>query len=65
VDIKNNGIKEFSETGITLEDGTHHEFDVIAVATGFDVVTGVMTQLGLQSIDGAVLEKEWKTGARV
>lgn len=64
VDIKNNGIKEFSETGITLEDGTHHEFDVIAVATGFDVVTGVMTQLGLQSIDGAVLEKEWKTGAR-
>ncbi|RKL00761.1 Baeyer-Villiger monooxygenase [Fusarium oxysporum] len=40
VDIKNNAIKEFTETGITLEDGTHHEFDVIAVATGFDVVTG-------------------------
>lgn len=35
VNIKNNGIKEFSETGITLEDGTHHEFDVIAFATGF------------------------------
>jgi cation diffusion facilitator CzcD-associated flavoprotein CzcO len=35
VDIKNNGIKSFNETGITLEDGTHHEFDVIAVATGF------------------------------
>ncbi|KAF5586577.1 cyclopentanone monooxygenase [Fusarium subglutinans] len=63
VDIKNNAIKEFTETGITLEDGTHHEFDVIAVATGFDVVTGVMTQLGLQSIEGAELEKEWKTGA--
>lgn len=42
VDIKNNAIKEFNETGITLEDGTHHEFDVIAVATGFDVVTGGM-----------------------
>ncbi|CRG86870.1 Cyclopentanone 1,2-monooxygenase [Talaromyces islandicus] len=40
VDIKNNGIKEFTETGITLEDGSHHEFDVIAIATGFDVVTG-------------------------
>ncbi|KAJ5779269.1 hypothetical protein N7457_006989 [Penicillium paradoxum] len=64
VDINNNQIKEFTETGITLEDGTHHEFDVIAVATGFDVVTGVMTQLGLKSIDGAELEKEWITGAQ-
>lgn len=35
VDIKNNAIKEFDETGIILEDGTHHELDVIAVATGF------------------------------
>lgn len=35
IDIKKNGIKSFTETGITLEDGTHHEFDVIAVATGF------------------------------
>lgn len=35
IDIKNNAIKEFDETGIILEDGTHHEFDVIAVATGF------------------------------
>lgn len=35
VDIEKNGIKEFNETGIVLEDGTHYEFDVIAVATGF------------------------------
>lgn len=35
VDIKNNPIKEFTESGIKLQDGTHHEFDVIAVATGF------------------------------
>ncbi|KAL4808161.1 hypothetical protein BDV18DRAFT_96653 [Aspergillus unguis] len=64
VDIKNNPIKEFTETGILLEDGTHHELDVVAVATGFDVVTGVMTQLGLKSIDGAELEKEWIPGAK-
>ncbi|KAF4952724.1 hypothetical protein FSARC_12574 [Fusarium sarcochroum] len=64
VDIKNNAIKGFDETGITLQDGTHHEFDVIAVATGFDIVSGVMTQLGLQSIYGTELEKEWKTGAK-
>lgn len=35
IDISKNGIKEFDETGITLEDGTHYEFDVIAIATGF------------------------------
>ncbi|GKU12213.1 unnamed protein product [Fusarium langsethiae] len=65
VDIRNNAIKEFTQTGITLEDGTHHEFDVIAVATGFDVVTGVMTQLGLESIHNTKLEEEWKTGATI
>lgn len=35
VDINNNPITEFTETGITLKDGTHHELDVVAVATGF------------------------------
>ncbi|GAW27109.1 putative steroid monooxygenase protein [Rosellinia necatrix] len=40
IDVEKNGIKEFDETGIILEDGTHYEFDVIAVATGFDVATG-------------------------
>lgn len=64
VDISDNGIKEFTETGITLEDGTHYEFDVIAIATGFDVVTGVMTQLGLESITGSKLQEEWIPGAK-
>lgn len=35
VDIEKNPIREFTETGILLEDATHHEFDVIALATGF------------------------------
>ncbi|XWX01476.1 hypothetical protein V2A60_009504 [Cordyceps javanica] len=64
VDIRENPIKSFTETGITLEDGSHHEFDVIALATGFDIVTGAMTQLGLKSIHGTELEKEWESGAK-
>ncbi|KAI3339857.1 hypothetical protein F4824DRAFT_454961 [Ustulina deusta] len=63
VATQNNAIKEFDETGIVLEDGTHYDFDVIAVATGFDIVTGVMTQLGLKSINETKLEEEWKNGA--
>jgi cation diffusion facilitator CzcD-associated flavoprotein CzcO len=35
VDIRSNGIREFTETGIRLENGEHYEFDVVAVATGF------------------------------
>ncbi|KAK1254022.1 hypothetical protein MKX08_008017 [Trichoderma sp. CBMAI-0020] len=63
VDIKNNAIKEFDETGIILEDETHHELDVIAIATGFDIVTGAMTQLGLESLSKTKLEEEWVSGA--
>ena len=35
IDIKDNAIAEFTETGIKLENGKHYEFDVVAVATGF------------------------------
>ncbi|GJN73856.1 hypothetical protein PLICBS_007939 [Purpureocillium lilacinum] len=65
VDISKNEIKEFTETGIRLEDGSHHEFDVIALATGFDIATGgkFMTQLGLESIHGTTLRDEWRPGA--
>ena len=42
VDIKNNEIQQFDETGIKLADGTHYDFDVICIATGFDVVTGTL-----------------------
>lgn len=45
INIKNNPIDEFTETGIKLEDGSHYEFDVIAIATGFDITTGGMTNM--------------------
>ena len=63
VDIKNNPIECFTENGIQLEDGTTHELDVICIATGFDVATGGMTNMGLQNVDGAKLQDEWKSGA--
>ncbi|KAI8686517.1 hypothetical protein NCS55_00328000 [Fusarium keratoplasticum] len=64
IDIKANNVKEFTKTGLVLEDGTHHDLDVVAIATGFDVVTGVMTQLGVKSIHGTRLQDEWKGGAK-
>jgi len=63
VDIKNNAIVSFDENGINLEDGTHHDFDVICIASGFDVVTGGMTAMGLRNIDGVTLDDQWKKAA--
>lgn len=43
-----NGIQEFTETGIITKDGKHHEFDIIALATGFDITTGGMTSVSVE-----------------
>lgn len=40
VDVKNNPIVEVKENGILTSDGKFREFDIIALATGFDSVTG-------------------------
>lgn len=58
-----NEIVEFTETGIKTKDGKHHEFDVVALATGFDITTGGMTNMGLKSINGTYLKDEWKASA--
>jgi cation diffusion facilitator CzcD-associated flavoprotein CzcO len=63
VNIKHNPIVGFTAEGIQLQDGTVHEFDVICIATGFDITTGGMTSMGLHSIRGAALKDEWKAGA--
>ena len=52
-----NEIQEFTEKGIRTKDGKEHEFDVIALATGFDIVSGGMTNMGLKSIHGTYLQE--------
>lgn len=58
-----NPIKCFTEKGIVTKDGVEREYDIIGLATGFDVVTGGMTNMGLKSIDGTYLKDQWKKGA--
>lgn len=58
-----NAIEEFTETGIKMNNGEHYEFDIIALATGFDITTGGMTNMGLKSIKGTFLKDEWKAAA--
>ena len=62
VDIKANPVKEVVEGGIVLEDGTIQELDVIALATGFDSVTGGLKNIKLAGVDGIELADKWKAG---
>lgn len=62
VDVKKNPIVEVKENGIVTKDGKLREFDVIALATGFDSVTGGMKNMGLKDVDGVELSEKWKSG---
>lgn len=62
VDVKENPIREIVENGIITKDGQLHEVDVIALATGFDSITGGMKNMGLKDINRVDLSEKWKTG---
>lgn len=53
---------EFTPTGIVTEDGKHYEVDIIAVATGYDAITGGLNNLGLKDINGKELSERWQGG---
>ncbi|KAK2873508.1 hypothetical protein FQN49_002305 [Arthroderma sp. PD_2] len=63
IDLRKNPIVEVKPDGILVGDGTFYPLDVIALATGFDAVTGSMTNMGLRDIDGRPLKETWKDGA--
>lgn len=62
IDINKNGIKEIKPDGILMEDGTLYQLDMIAMATGYDNLTGGLTQMGLRDIHGKPLAEDWKDG---
>jgi len=63
VNIKNNPITGFTAKGIKLQDGSVHEFDIICIATGFDITTGGMANMGLRNINGVTLKEQWEKAA--
>lgn len=62
VDLKSTPVKEVTEKGIVTSDGQLREFDLIALATGFDAVTGGMKNMGLRDIHGVDLRDRWSDG---
>ena len=62
VEITNSRIVEITETGILTEDGQTRDFDVVAICTGYDAVTGGLRTMGIKGRGGTDLDEKWKDG---
>jgi cation diffusion facilitator CzcD-associated flavoprotein CzcO len=55
------GIQKFDETGIVSDNGAHEEFDVVVLATGFQV-TNFLTPMEIVGKKGQTLADQWAAG---
>ena len=62
VTITNSPIVEFTESGIRTEDNEIHEFDIVAICTGYDAVTGGLRKMGIKGRHGVDLDDKWRDG---
>lgn len=61
IDLKTTPVSHVEPKGIVTKDGTLHEFDIIAIATGFDSLTGGFMEIDFKGIDGEDLQEKWNT----
>lgn len=62
VDVNKSPIAEITAKGLRTEDGVEHCFDVLILATGYDAMTGGLTQIDIKGIDGVTLKEKWAPG---
>lgn len=60
VDLRRDPIRDIIPAGIRTEQNAY-ELDVILFATGFDAMTGALTQIDIRGRDGASLRSFWQT----
>lgn len=53
---------KFVSDGIIQQDGTYHKLDVIALATGFDSITGGLKDIKITGVDKQLLSDKWAKG---
>ncbi|KDQ23752.1 hypothetical protein PLEOSDRAFT_1048676 [Pleurotus ostreatus PC15] len=59
IDVNENGITRITPKGIQTVDGVEHQFDIIVLATGFDAMTGSMTQIDIRGTEGVTIFDNW------
>ena len=63
VDVREEPIEEITAGGVVTSEG-EHEFDLLVLATGFDAVTGGITQIDIRGTDGQSMQQKWAGGVR-
>ncbi|MEM7468107.1 MAG: NAD(P)/FAD-dependent oxidoreductase [Pseudomonadota bacterium] len=63
VDVKSTPIERVTQTSVITSD-SEYELDILALATGFDAVTGGLTNIEIRGIDGNTLKEKWTHGVR-
>jgi cyclohexanone monooxygenase len=63
VDVRDAPIEAVTADGL-LAGGKEYAFDAIVFATGFDAMTGALTQMGIVGRGGETLADKWEAGPR-
>jgi len=63
VNLRRTPLVEVTERGIRTAE-KEHEFDAIVYATGFDAMTGSLTNVDIRGRDGLSLSETWSAGPR-
>jgi cation diffusion facilitator CzcD-associated flavoprotein CzcO len=63
VDTRETPVLEITESGVITSAG-EHELDMLVLATGFDALTGGLTQIDIRGSDGISLRDKWANGVR-
>jgi cation diffusion facilitator CzcD-associated flavoprotein CzcO len=61
-DIRENPIAEIVPEGVKLNDGQVVDVDVLIFATGFDAVTGGITQIDIHGTGDVSIKEKWEKG---
>ncbi|KAJ4482535.1 cyclohexanone monooxygenase [Lentinula aciculospora] len=62
IDLGQCPLAEVTSKGILTVDGIEHKFDVLIFATGFDSVTGGITQIDIRGLEGRSIKDKWNEG---
>lgn len=63
VDLKSTPIDRITPNGVQTS-ASHYELDLLVMATGFDAVTGGLTNIDIKGCAGSTLKEHWSGGPR-
>jgi cyclohexanone monooxygenase len=63
IDVSQQPIETFTRKGIKVS-GVEYEIDAIVFATGFDAMTGALTDIDIRGRGGVMLRERWADGPR-